>query len=176
MKLIDSKVEIIPQGAGINGVYKQIEVAGRTCYKSEDKITPSSSVDFVKMLSSRKHTAMLEHGTIYLTLQETSETPEEEFKDMMAVIKKYRDNPYSKMSCTGEGSLVGHKNTYYITTNFRVIVENNWFADLQYRTEPTEYHHKRITVRFTCDRGVSHELVRHRVFSFAQESSRQWRH
>lgn len=29
-----------------------------------------------------------------------------------------------------------------------------------------------ITVRFTCDRGVSHEIVRHRVASYAQESTR----
>jgi len=29
-----------------------------------------------------------------------------------------------------------------------------------------------MTVRFTCDRGVSHELVRHRHCSFAQESTR----
>ena len=39
MKLIESKVEILTQGSGIEGVYKQIELAGRTCYKSKDKIT-----------------------------------------------------------------------------------------------------------------------------------------
>jgi thymidylate synthase (FAD) len=32
--------------------------------------------------------------------------------------------------------------------------------------------HNAITVRFVCDRGVSHELVRHRVASFGQESTR----
>lgn len=32
--------------------------------------------------------------------------------------------------------------------------------------------HNNITVRFICDRGVSHELVRHRLASFAQESTR----
>ena len=37
---------------------------------------------------------------------------------------------------------------------------------------PTAYHNRRYTVRITCDRAVSHELVRHRVFSFAQESQR----
>ena len=43
---------------------------------------------------------------------------------------------------------------------------------LQYLCEPTKYHHKRYTVKFICDRGISHELVRHRTFSFMQESSR----
>ena len=60
----------------------------------------------------------------------------------------------------------------YITTNYRVIVENKWENDLKYLCEPTVYHEPRITVKFVCDRGVSHEFVRHRVFSFAQESTR----
>ena len=64
----------------------------------------------------------------------------------------------------------------YITMNYRHIVENGWLDDLQYICEPTEFHAKRITVHFVCDRGVSHEFVRHRVMSFAQESARQWRH
>lgn len=60
----------------------------------------------------------------------------------------------------------------YVTMNYRHIVENGWMDDLQYICEPTEYHEKRVTVRFICDTGVSHEFVRHRVFSFAQESTR----
>ena len=60
----------------------------------------------------------------------------------------------------------------YITMNYRHIVENGWLKDLKYICEPTEYHERRVTVHFVCDRGISHELVRHRVFSFAQESTR----
>ena len=60
----------------------------------------------------------------------------------------------------------------YITMNYRHIVENGWLDDLRYLCEPTEFHEKRVCVRFTTDRGISHELVRHRVFSFAQESTR----
>ncbi len=33
-------------------------------------------------------------------------------------------------------------------------------------------HAPNLSVRFVCDRGVTHELVRHRLFSFAQESTR----
>ena len=64
----------------------------------------------------------------------------------------------------------------YVTMNYRNIVENDWLKDLKYICEPTEYHEYRLTIKFICDRGVSHEFVRHRVFSFAQESTRQWRH
>jgi thymidylate synthase (FAD) len=60
----------------------------------------------------------------------------------------------------------------HITTNMRVVLEHKWEEDLRYICEPTESHYKRITALFICDRGVSHELVRHRVMSFSQESTR----
>ena len=48
--------------------------------------------------------------------------------------------------------------------------------NLEYLTdalcEPTEYHHKRYTVKYICDRGIANEIVRHRKFSFLQESTR----
>ena len=66
MKLIEPKVEIIPQERGIDGILKQIELAGRTCYKSEDKITDTSSKDFVQKMIDNNHTSMLEHGSVYL--------------------------------------------------------------------------------------------------------------
>ena len=75
------------------------------------------------------------------------------------------------MTTVGDYYIRGAVNTY-ITTNFRVLVENNRLNDLKYICKPTEHHEKRYTMRFTTDRGVSHELVRHRVFSFAQESTR----
>lgn len=73
---------------------QKIELAARTCYKSEDKISPDgeSAKKLVKALIKSGHEAMLEHGS--------------------------------------------------------------------------------LSVRFTCDRGVSHELVRHRIASYAQESTR----
>lgn len=63
----------------------------------------------------------------------------------------------------------------YITMNYRHIVENGWIDDLKYICEPTEYHEKRITVKWTCDRVTGESFLRHRVFSFARESTRQWR-
>ena len=67
MKLINSKVEILePTGYTIDDIYKQIEIAGRTCYKSEDKITPTSAKEFVDRMIKSGHGAMLEHGTVYL--------------------------------------------------------------------------------------------------------------
>ena len=160
MKLIKPSFEILEQLPGLEGVYKQIELAGRTCYKSEDKITEDSAKEFVDRMIKSGHGAMLEHGTVYLSLDMTSR--EQYFK--------YCYNKFSKANSTGNAEYSTWRG--FVATNLRVLVENDWMEDLQYISEPTEYHEKRPTVKFTCDRGVSHEFVRHRVFSFAQESTR----
>lgn len=109
--------------------------------------------------------AMLEHGTVYLKIPYGTMDDRGEFSNEPIVIK-YIDNPYSVVMNNSENDY------WYITSNYRVIIENGWIDDLQYLCEPTEFHAKRITVHFVCDRGVSHEFVRHRVMSFAQESTR----
>lgn len=162
MKLCKSSFEIWEQSAGLEGVYKQIERVGRVCYKSEDKITKDSAKPFVDRMIKSGHGAMLEHGTVYLQY--------EAVKSAINPLTKYCLNKYSKVKAK-EGAT---KETMrlFVTTNFRVLAENYWFKDLQYICEPTEFHERRVTVHFVCDRGVSHEFVRHRVMSFAQESTR----
>ena len=157
MKLIKPSFKIIGQQPGLEGLYKQIEMAGRTCYKSEDKITEDSAKEFVDRMIKSGHGAMLEHGTVYLLIHDDDTT---EYH-----IGEYEKNPFTKVN-------VGNGAWWCVTTNLRVLVENDWLDDLQYLCESTKYHEKRITVKFVCDRGVSHEFVRHRVFSFAQESTR----
>lgn len=168
MKLIKPSFEIWEQPSGLEGVYKQIERVGRVCYKSEDKITEDSAKPFVDRMIKSGHGAMLEHGTVYLKVFNVIENSE--------LIDKYKSNKYSVVkegtevyNCHGDILYGGCK---CITTNYRVLVENGWLDDLKYICKPTEFHEKRITVHFVCDRGVSHEFVRHRVMSFAQESTR----
>lgn len=183
MKLIESSVQIIEE----KDPYKMIELAGRTCYKSEDKITEDSSKEFVDRMIKLGHGAMLEHGTIYLNVPEQTytETLEDEFGKFNnpnnGLVDRYRKNKYSKVNSVAADEELRKKypkvrpfklTHHYITTNLRVIIENGWEKDLEWQCEPTEHHEKRITAKFICDRGVSHEFVRHRVFSFAQESQR----
>lgn len=175
MRLIKPSFEIIEQKPGIDGLLQHIERCGRTCYKSEDKITEDSAEKFVKMLVNRGHTAMVEHGTVYLKYDIIEH-------GSVNLPNKYHFNEYSVVTINNE-PLHGYEtpeykekfngHTYaYITTNYRVLLQNDWLNDLKYQCEPTEHHVKRVTVKFVCDRGVSHEFVRHRVFSFAQESTR----
>lgn len=164
MKLIKPSWKILEQESGIDGIYKAIERAGRTCYKSEDKITENSAKPFVDRMVKSGHGAMLEHGTVYLKVVGDERMSE-----------KYQNNPYSRVILRypkGDIPNIHCIPTHYITTNFRVLIEKGWLNDLKFVCEPTGHHEKRITVRFICDRGVSHEFVRHRVFSFAQESTR----
>lgn len=91
MKIIEPKVELI-NAPDYTTLLSTVEQAGRTCYKSEDKITDGSAEKFVRNILKRGHEAVIEHGS--------------------------------------------------------------------------------LTVRFICDRGVSHEIVRHRLAAYAQESTR----
>lgn len=170
MKLVKPSFEIIEQEAGKEGLLRHIEKCGRTCYKSEDKITEDSAEKFVNMIINRGHTAMLEHGTVYLH----KHVDYTDYDDLDEIANdwfyKYHGNNYSTASYHNDCKK--HDINIYVTTNYRVLLQNNWLSDLQYQCEPTEYHEKRVTVKFVCDRGVSHEFVRHRVFSFAQESTR----
>lgn len=169
MKLIKPSFEILEQLPGLEGMYKQIELAGRTCYRSTDKITEDSAKEFVDRMIKSGHGAMLEHGTVYLKYE--SELVRG-IQECDTKFHKYKNNKFSVYNTSRiekrNNTIIGE----YVTTNLRVLVENDWMEDLQYISEPTEYHEKRHTVKFTCDRGVSHEFVRHRVFSFAQESTR----
>ena len=169
MRLIESKAEYIPQEKGLEGIYKQIELAGRTAYHSLDKITPGSAKDFVDRMIKSKHGAALEHGAVYLKWY----SPGMWDKVKGHTVYDYVHNPYTKsIECLTKESLVRTATEYRITTNYRVLVENNWLDDLQYFCFPTEFHEKRYTMRFTCSRAIAQELTRHRNFSFLMESQR----
>lgn len=157
MKLIKPSFEILEQGPGIEGIYKQIELAGRTCYKSLDKITEDSAKGFVDRMIKSQHCAMLEHGTVYLAI------PHNPFSNIGDSTFRYRYNPYSRVT----HDFPTGPELVYVTTNFRVLVENDWLDDLQYLCEPTEHHEKRVTVRFTTSNGVMREFTRHKEFCVA---------
>lgn len=164
MRLIKPSFEIIEQQPGILGLYKQIELAGRTCYRSENKITPDSAAAFVDRMIKSQHYAMLEHGTVYLHI------PDNDI-NWNFYYSRYRRNKYSK--CNWLKDIQGRPVINLdITTNLRVLVENGWMDDLKYICEPTEYHEKRICVRYTSDIHFYKDITRHRVFSWAIESTR----
>lgn len=156
MKILEPSIEIIPQEIGMVGALKHIEKVGRTCYKSEDKITEDSHIRFVDMLIEHEHYAMLEHATIYLTIPLEKE----------GLIDIYDKNPYSRV--------VKHKGDEYayITTNSRVIIENDWQCDMEYMAGFPTKHARRLTIKFSTQIAISREFNRHRVNSMAEQSTR----
>ena len=122
MKLIKASFEVFPQHeSSLNGIYKSIETAGRNCYKSEDKITDQSCIEFVGRMVKSGHGAMLEHGTIYLKVEITSPLHDTDYFRKMELVSRYSKNKYSKVITDRK---TGYGVIYYITSNYRVITEN----------------------------------------------------
>lgn len=169
MKLIKPSYQILEQKPGLKGIYEMIELAGRTCYKSTRK-EGTTAKDFVDRMIASQHYAMLEHGTVYLKIRKSTYAYShyvvvcEPDDDFMSSSRELSYRPYTKVNIQDD--------YIYVTTNYRVLVENGWLDDLKYLCEPTEYHEKRITVRFTTGVDISREFNRHRVNSMAEQSTR----
>lgn len=158
MKLINQSFEVLEQkDFSLVGIKKFIERCGRVSHKSEDRITEDSAETFVERMMKMKHLSTCEFGTVYLYIDYHNPS-------FGKIIDKYSSNEYSKC--------IVFPNEVYISSNYRVLVENNWLDDLKYLCKPTEYHHKRYTVKFICDRAILAEFTRHRKFSFMAESTR----
>ena len=153
MKLEKSSYEIWDEKIPL---YDHIERCGRICYASEP-VGGEKAVEFCNRLIKSGHLSVLEHGTVYLSM-------ESEIEESL----KYDENPYSEYYDNDEFEL----GRACISTNLRVLIENNWLKDLTYLCEPTPYHDKRITVKWNVNRAIANEIVRHRKFSYSQQSTR----
>ena len=155
----------------MENMYKHIELCGRVCYHSLDRIAEDSAEKFVKGLIKSGHNSVLEHGVVYLRILVNKENHIYKYL-YNAILEKYKANPYSK-TCTFD-SVYGFN--YIITTNYRTIIENGWEDDLQYLCEPTKYHEKRHTVLLHSCIHCYKDLTRHRKISFSIESTRYCRY
>lgn len=201
MKIIEPSANIMRHDVS---PYEFVEKVGRTCYKSEDKITDGSAKKFVHNLIERGHWAMLEHETLYI---ETNYDFMSNLLTTFATVPDVFRFLNITWSCLG-AIISGSFRAFYdllknhldrVLNPLRVLLSNNypevfgeypdvdkeslWMGCVKEITrdyfiqhygyvKDTISHHLTHTVRFVCDRGVSHELVRHRVASFAQESTR----
>lgn len=170
MKLINQSYEICKtHGYTLQDIYKDIERAARVSYKSEDKITEDSAEKMVKRLINMKHYSPLEFGTVYIKIRDIV---------CCSILLEAKatgclGKPWVRLNKVAEIEPDSrHVTNWYITTNYRFIVENKLEDLLQYMCEPTEHHQRRTTVKFITNRAMTHELVRHRSMSFMQEGQR----
>lgn len=202
--------------------YRFIEVVGRTCYKSEDKITDDSAVKFVKNMYSSKHHAMLEHYHVMIKMDKNAfDRLDEVFRHKgyknSIDLTEFLNLTYITSSgyewCYVSGSFrafidvcsyingtdIGHTLISALSNQFPELFESYLLLDdsvlnhyevqlITWREFESDVasipsiskddknrilsHHIPISCHFVCDRGVSHEFVRHRRCAFAQESTR----
>jgi len=160
MNIIENQsVVIISQGEATLTEGKKIaEVAGRTCYHSLDRIEEGSAEKFVDRMVNSTHYAPIEHLTIYLKIP---------VSDSLATEFQHNDKVSKYSSVSNDGNFL------YITTNYRVIVENELEDALKYQCAYIEgCHEKRLTVRLVTNLQVLGEFTRHRVLSYCVESTR----
>ena len=108
---------------------------------------------------------MLEHATVYLLYRDGETASAEQGGDAAGETwQRYERNKFSKVT-TVDGC-------HYVTTNLRVLAENQWLADLDHLTEPLAHHERRVTVHFTTQIATTREFNRHRANSMAEQSTR----
>lgn len=136
-----------------------IETSGRTCYKSEDKITKDSAIKFIEMIKNRGHYSVTEHSW-ELRYYESNTIPRYKFLNYM---------PYYYMGTIVAGNQRAFEEwDFENKDDFSVLT----IAMFDMITEKQRWDMYSATVKFVCDRGVSHEIVRHRPPAFSQESTR----
>jgi thymidylate synthase (FAD) len=184
MKIVKPSVEFF--GAvptDYENALKFIEMAGRTCYRSEDRITTTSAEGFVKRLIKAGHLAMVEHSNFVVR----HDLESCKYIDaLVAMLGKFLTCEHDENYIYFGGNLTAwFERLNYIGYDpiFVPFVKQygklfgmtsdaysgNWEA-CPHDEIPKDLH--RYSAKFICDRGVSHELVRHRPCSFAQESTR----
>lgn len=187
MRLIESSADII----NIDNPFMKIEKVGRTCYKSTSEMTEETAKKFFKNLASRGHTAMLEHAVFVFQVSEyvyhqllghkyfnysieTFVDGSERFlisANLRAINESGEDVLLSVLGQHIDSDLVYAEDyqNLFITEPECKIVDIDSIPDIQ---EHAYKKHKHLTFHFICDRGVTHEVVRHRPASYAQESTR----
>lgn len=193
MKIIPASFQIEGRNERCGGI-DNIERAGRTCYKSE----LGDGEKFVHSLINRHHDAMLEHGD-YIFLLDDPKVLENVQTNLWRTQKMSGAKMHLEITCVNDRPIIsGNIRAWreFLKTDLPAVdyfvgaidpifvddimpaemrVEANhvkriFYRDLEgYEEKAT---HQRQTVRFFVDRAISHEIVRHRLFSFAQESTR----
>lgn len=200
MKIVKASVEIL-KSASNESLAQRVERIGRVCYKSEAKITEGSAERFVRNLIASGHESVLEHADIALEVSRRAMVEAEYDMDLLKYggfenflktthenrtiisgnIRAWRDflNARGSVPWYCREMVLEHKLFFPEFDRWSVYDRANTRGDKVWQISTDELtkkieklKHKRVTVRFICDRGVSHEIVRHRTASFSQESTR----
>lgn len=196
MKIINAQASVLVE----NDPIKKIEKCGRVCYKSEDKITEDSAEKFVANIIKRGHEAVLEHASFIF--QVSYNVYEDIREKVMFVENRYPVKMYLRFTDYEGYIVSGNVRAWRDFFRFSGVppymndfVEANPILFPEFKSDSpfnlkrekwsvrqistneivSTYQrlvHEDVSVKFICDRGISHEIVRHRPASFCQESTR----
>ena len=198
MRFVKAKYEIWePKECNAKNILESIEKAAKVCYKSEGNIKEGSALPFVKGLIKRGHTSCLEHGSIYLYVNErkmheywNEHWGNGKINPYVNFILKCRDtinitNTFSDYRISGNYIANGDEPAeMYFYTNARFVYEKcpKLFWDIilerelpnfiQLFTPEENDPYRRQTIFFTADQRITEEFIRHRVASPNKESTR----
>lgn len=161
MKIIESDVSILKQEPGVSGLYKHMETVGRVSHRSEGKPGEDPRL-FLERIKNFGHWAVFDLGTVYF-----------KFPGDYGGID-HSDKLYELLHDNKWTEDVYYRGYHHLTTTFRNILKLG-IVDIMEKLwcDPVPGVHKvRITSRWICSRAIANELVRHRAFSFIQESTR----
>lgn len=196
MKIINAQASVLIE----NDPIKKIEKCGRVCYKSEDKITEDSAEKFVADIIKRGHEAVLEHASFIF--QVSYNVYEDIRDKVIFVENRYPVKMYLRFTDSDGYIVSGNVRAWRdffcfagVPPYMNDFVEANPILFSEFKSDfpfnlrggkwsirqistnelVSTYQrlvHEDISVKFICDRGVTHEIVRHRPASFCQESTR----
>lgn len=165
MQFIEPSAKVIYQVPTLEGALKMSEFAARTCYASTDKMVWNGEMDktnaFIDNLVKSGHGEPVECNAIYLKWDLVTQDYSH------GRYYRYKNNEYSRVK-TYEGDT-----NCYVTTNYRVLVDNGWLEDLVFICDPEKGKHEpRITVVFNSQIVIASEINRYRKNSKGQRSTR----
>jgi len=134
-KYTHPSVELLNQGITLNDIYEHV-------YKcSFNRPADMRPIDYVSTCIKNRDFKSLAHSTVFL-------------KVAKELIAKYDDNFFSEVLCDG-----------YVTTNYSVLVENDWLEDLKFLCPQTKYHYKRVTLKLNVSYSLAIALLQYTWFN-----------
>lgn len=151
IRFVQPWVKEIPQPTTLEEAFRLGELAGRISHRSEGKITPDSWVNFIKKMEKLNHLSVLEFVPMYLSVPFNVPT------------KELEENEHTMTLYMNDGKL--------ITTNYRVLVENDWTDMVKY-WKVTPQHYLRHMFHVQTSIEITREWNRHRKLSIVEQSTR----
>jgi thymidylate synthase (FAD) len=178
----------------------RIEYCGRICYKSEDKINQESAIPFASKMAERGHNSVLEMGVVSLEVNCGTKTLKQEFFCLQPRFIQIDETNDNRLLITGSirafrellichpknkivaamGAFLHSHHPYFFQTiiageklpKSKIEVRKVELSEVDKLPDNLKRKHRYLAVKFIINRAITHEIVRHRICSFLQESQR----